>query len=196
MTNRTLGLVGLVCSPGLFLMAVANGFDPAVSTRAGAVFGFVFLVGWACSLVGLRSVRGTGAGPAGAVLLALQLVGLALAATQQVYDFVYVHPAYTPFYRICDMAWPISVLFMIVPGVFALAARRLAGWRRWTPLLCGIGLPLLIGLMPLAGKHVAEGAFSAWTAVTWALLAWAVRTTTAEAPAGARAPDTGAMEVA
>jgi hypothetical protein len=178
MNTRHLGTVGIVASPMLLIQAARSGFDSAAPDRTNAVLGLVFLIGWACSAVGLRRLRATGAGAGGAALLGVQLVGLGLAASQQVQDFVLRSPdTDSALYRIADAAWPLSVMFMLVVGGAALASRRLSGWRRWAPSLCGLALPLLIGTMATAGRQVGIAVFGLYTTAAWALLGAAVRST-------------------
>jgi hypothetical protein len=109
-------------------------------------------------------------------LLIVQMAGLTLAALQQVQDFIYTSATpRTAFYAACDAAWPLSVVFMLVVGAFALAARVLAGWRRWTPLLCGLAVPLLFGVAATVGREAGILLFGVYTCVSWALLGAAVR---------------------
>lgn len=123
----------------------------------------------------LRRRRATGSGTGAAIVFAAQFAGLGLAAMQQIQDAVYTRaPPQTLFYAICDAAWPLSVLFMLVVGGFAIAARVLRGWRRWTPLLCGLALPILLVTTGVAGQRPANVLFSVYTGVAWGLAAAAV----------------------
>jgi hypothetical protein len=105
----------------------------------------------------------------------VQAIGLSLAAMQQVQDLIYSStPPQTTFYAVCDAAWPVSMLLMIVAGILTAAAHVLTGWRRWIPLLCGLGLPCMFALMPVLGGRKAALFFGAYTFAAWALLAAAV----------------------
>lgn len=175
MSDRTLGWIALLGSPMLFAQGALDRFGSPPPTRQSAVLGLVFLIGWSASAVALRCRRATGSGTGAAIVFALQLAGLGLAAMQQVQDFLYTStPPQTLFYGICDAAWPLSVLFMLVVGGFAIAAGVLRGWRRWTPLLCGFALPILLVTVGVAGQHSANVLFSVYTGVAWGLAAVAV----------------------
>lgn len=176
MSHKLLGTIGLLTSPMLFAQGALGRFDTIKPTRLNAMLGLFFVIGWGSSASGLRRLRATGPGAAGLILLVVQLTGLGLAASQQVQDFVHTNaPPDTLFYRICDAAWPLGVLFMLVVGAFTLRARVLTGWRRWTPLLCGLALPLLFAVGGTIGEHTAILFFGLYTFAAWALLGAAVR---------------------
>jgi hypothetical protein len=159
----------------LFAQSALSGFGPPAPTRLNAALGLLFVVGWVISLVAMRRARATGRGAAAAVLFGVQAIGLGLAAMQQIQDFIYSNaPPRTTFYALCDAAWPVSMLLMIVAGIFTAAARILTGWRRWIPLLCGLGLPAMFALMPVLGGQKAVLFFGAYTFAAWLLLAVAV----------------------
>jgi hypothetical protein len=174
---RVLGTIGMLGSPMMLLQGVLSGFQPLAPSRVNAVLGLLFLAGWTCSAVGLRLLRATGKGFAASAVFAVQLAGLALAALQQVQDFIYAGATPdTLFYAVCDAAWPLSVVFMIVVGIAVLAARVLEGWRRWTPVACGLALPMLIVAGLAFGPRAGILAFAVHTCAAWALLGAAVRT--------------------
>ncbi|RPJ58752.1 MAG: hypothetical protein EHM23_16490 [Acidobacteria bacterium] len=102
---------------------------PPAPNRLDAILGLVFLLGWACSAVGLRLRRATGDGPVGAWLLAVQAVGLFLAASQQIQGLTRTPNTGSLLYRAADTVWPSSVLFMLVIGAFTVRARVLVGCR-------------------------------------------------------------------
>jgi hypothetical protein len=78
------------------------------------------------------------------------------------------------FYRADDAAWPFSMLFMVVIGAVVASKKGWHGWRRWIPLTCGLGLPLMMLTMFVAGRHAASMLFGFYTAIAWALLGYAV----------------------
>jgi hypothetical protein len=175
MKTRLLGTAGMLASPMLLISGMRTGFQMRESDRVNAALGLVFLAGWACSLIGLRRLRATGNGAGGAVLLALQAVGLLLAVYQQLQDLS-AHPnTQGPLYQIANLAWPASVAWMVVVGGAAIAAGKLTGWRRSTPLLCGLALPLLFGTMAMLGQQEASLVFGLYTTMAWALLGLAIR---------------------
>jgi hypothetical protein len=166
----------------LRVQGALSGFGTAQPTRLNATLGLVFVVGWGCCAVGLRWLGATGRGAVATGLLVVQLAGLSLAALQQVQDLIYTTATpQTAFYAVCDAAWPLSVVFMLVVGAFTLAARVLRGWRRWTPTLCGLAVPLLIGVGGTVGRREGILLFGVYTFVAWALLGVAVWTGAAAA---------------
>jgi len=173
-----LGTIGIVSSPMLLIQGVRSGFDLSTPDRVDAALGLVFLVGWACSVVALRVLRATGTGRTGAVVLAVQAAGLSLAASQQVQDFMLQEqkPENT-LYQIANLAWPVSVLLMLVAGGLTASAGRFTGWRRWAPSLCGLALPLLLAAIAVGRRQIGMILFGVYTTLAWALLGLAVRTT-------------------
>jgi hypothetical protein len=169
---RLLGAIALLTSPFVFAQSALSGFGPPAPTRLNAALGLLFVIGWACSVFALRRARATGRGTAAAVLFAVQSAGLSLAAMQQIQDFIYTSaPPQTAFYTVCNMAWPVSMLLMFVAGIFTVVARVLAGWQRWTPLLCGLGLPAMFALVPVVGWPKASLLFGIYTFAAFGLLA-------------------------
>jgi hypothetical protein len=65
---------------------------------------------------------------------------------------------------------------MLVVGVAVLRARVLAGWRRWTPLACGLVLPLALVAAAAGGRAAMGWVFLPGTAATFAALAVAAAT--------------------
>ncbi len=171
---RILGTVGMLTSPFLLLSFVADGLTRENTTRLGAALGLVFAIGWLCSTVGLWRLRATGARWPARALLGVAVVGVILACLcnlQQTLD----PRTDTLFFHITDVAWPLSMLLLIVIGVVAIVARVLPGWMRFVPLACGLWLPLggvlgaVVGIalgQVLAGLHVTVG---------WFLLGYVVR---------------------
>ena len=175
MRPALLGTLGMLASPAMLLVALAEGFDPQREpTTAGSLLRLVFLAGWASSVVGLRQLRA--GGRAGQVTLAVQLAGLALAASQELQDLLIDTPNRqgAP-YVVADAAWPLSVLFMIVNGVLTARARVLAGWKRLAPVFCGLALPGAIVAALLTGRQSMQYTFPFLTTAAWLALGWAVR---------------------
>ena len=169
---RLLGTIGMVCAPMLLLAGLLYPLGGAAAPVASAL-GMLYLAGWAASAAGMRQLRVAGR-PSGAVFVA-QLTGLSLALTFNVLEMARANPE-SLLFRVTDLAWPASHVFMLVVGALVLAARVWRGWRKWTPLLCGLTLPALFAARPLLGGEVGGFVFGAATAVTFMLLGYAVRT--------------------
>lgn len=145
---RLLGALGILGAPAFPLIGALHpgGFqehDPlAVPAAADNALMFAYIAGWLCSAVGLRRLRAAGRGRGAAVVTAVQLTALALAATQNLQDLAGRRPLGGAFYFATDMAWPFSHVFMLVVFAAVWRAGVWTGWRRWTPLLGGLVLPL------------------------------------------------------
>ena len=143
----------MLCAPGMLVDATirrALGVSGDQVTPVTSVVGLIYIIGWVASMIGFRRLRLTGDGVSARVVFALQMIGLTLAATQQ---FMELSPPsstrYPGIFGICDTAWPISHLFMLVVGGMVLAKARVQGPTRFAPLGCGLALPLTAVLAPL-----------------------------------------------
>jgi len=175
--NSLLGLLAVLAAPVFLVQWLAAA--PArelPSDGLTATLGLCYLVGFACSVVALRRDRATGRGAGAAALFAVQLLGLALAAGQQLQDALQRRPLGNTVYGVCDLAWPVSHLLMLVAGVAVLRARVWTGWRRWTPLACGIALPASFLAMAVGGPRAMVPAFAIFTAAAFCALGVAVVT--------------------
>ncbi len=168
-----LGTIGVVCAPMLFLSGFLYTLGDGAAALIASVLGMLYLVGWAASAAGMRQLKV--AGRLSGAVFAVQLVGLSLAFIFNVLEVAHANPD-TLLFRVTDLAWPVSHLFMLVVGALVLGARVWRGWRSWTPILCGLTLPVFFGARPVLGGEVGGLIFGVLTAVTFALLGYAVRT--------------------
>jgi hypothetical protein len=161
----------------LFLSGWLYGFGTIASNRVTALLGLIFVLGWICSTLGLRLLRATGQGTGGKVLFLIQLTGLLLAASQQVRELIFTHPEANGWvFFVADMAWPFSMLLMLVVGGFILRARVWRGWRRLPALLCGSALPVSLATSAIAGREIGGVLFGVTTLIAFMSLGHAVRT--------------------
>lgn len=178
--TRILGTIGMLASPALLIEMLLFAFDYQGNDRNGRIvglLGIIYLAGWACSLIGMRRLKVLGGNLLGHILFFVQLAGVSLAATQSVMEIADPNPANPNLlFRISDAAWPLSHLFMIIVGIYVLASGRWRGWRRVTPLLCGLALLLLFTLFMFGAKETATLVFGMATAIAFMLLGNAVRT--------------------
>jgi hypothetical protein len=163
--HRALGAVALLAAPAFF---------GPTDGRVASLLGLWYLTGWACSAVAIRRDRATGSGRGAAAIFAIQIVGLALAAGQQIQDYLQRRPLGDTVYGICDAAWPLSHLFMLVVGVAVLRAGVWRGWRRWTPLACGLALPIALAAGAALGRPALTASFPMLTTLAFGALAIAV----------------------
>lgn len=170
---RFLGTIGMVTSPFLFLSFAANGFKDGDSNRLGAALGLLFALGWLSNALGLYLLGATGRRLPARVVLGIEVVGTVLAAIFQVYEFVAPGSA-SLFYTITDIAWPLSMLTLLIAGIVAIFARSFEGWLRFTPLIAALWLPLALVEMPLLGLTAGQALGGLHTALGWFLIGYAV----------------------
>ena len=178
-TTQLLGTLGIVGAPLLFIENALFGFGAQESAGPFALLGMLYMLGWLCSIVGLWRLSATGAGIIGKAILAIMMVGLALAAVNNL--ILATSPApdrESLLFIVTDLAWPLSHLYMLVVGIAVAVARRLAGWRRWMPLLCGLAFPFTLiaqTLLGLMGLNLAAEYYAIIPAALLLLLGYAVR---------------------
>jgi hypothetical protein len=171
--HRALGLIGMITSPFLFLSFAVNGFSEGDSNQLGAMLGLVFTIGWFCNILGLQALGAVGRRLPARILVGIELVGVTLAAVFQVYEFA--APGSTSIlYTITDIAWPLSMLLLLITGIVTIFARVFEGWLRFTPLIAALWLPLAMIEMPLFGPTLGQAIAGFHTVLGWALIGYAV----------------------
>jgi hypothetical protein len=179
--HRVLGVLGMLGAPAFLFMSS----PPAPTDLRANLLMSAYLVGWACSAVGMRRLRATGRGRGALAIFVIQMLGLALAFCQQPQDQLGRRPLGDAFYSACNIAWPLSHLFMLVVFAAVWRAGVWTGWRRWTPLACGLALPLMFAAAAAAAQVAPPGAvFAAATAVSFLALGLAVSTSRPSEPTG------------
>jgi hypothetical protein len=179
--NRTLGTLAMICAPAMLVEALVPGGSelPIVVGTAS----MVFMAGSLCSQIGLWRVAATGTHWWGRAVLGIQIALVSLAFLFGLFEATSLVGEENLLFIITDMAWPISMLFMLVVGITAAVVGRLAGWRRFVPLLCGLAFPLSILLTMVGGLDMQSDAvgliFFSMLAAFWMLLGFVVRETEA-----------------
>jgi hypothetical protein len=177
LNTRLLGTLGMLASPMMLVEALYAGFQQHGTDQVIGALGVIYMGGWMCSILGLRALNATGQGRIGRALLIIQLISLSIAALWSGHHLFTANPQTEHMlYILTDLFWPLSHLFMIVVGVATLVAGKLQGWRRFTPLLCGLALPAAIISSIIAGETALGIVFSTWTMIAFALLGYTVRT--------------------
>jgi hypothetical protein len=168
MDNRVLGVIAMICAPAM-LGFMLGGEENALITGIASM---VFMAGWICSNIGMQRMRATGTGTWGRAVLLIQLVGLVLAFIFGFIEATALLEENNIVWVVTDLAWPLSMLWMLVVGVTAIVARQLSGWQRFVPVLCPLWLPLaaLGSAIGDAGGIIGLG----YSAVLWFLLGYVV----------------------
>lgn len=165
--HRILGIIGMIGSPFLFLSFAADGFAEGDASRLGAALGLIFALGWLANVIGLWQLRATGQRKAARILLGIQLVTVPLACVFQVYEF-FDPGASNILFTITDIAWPLSMLLLLITGIVMIRARVFEGWLRFTGLIA----PLLLVTSGLAFALVGD---EGGLVIGWFLLGYEFR---------------------
>lgn len=159
------------------LVIIVLGLIDAVGFDIGAAWFAIAAVGLAGIVAGLIAVRRTGAtgpGGVGRMALVLGIVAMAVFALSHVVETVIPDSAVASFF----LGQTIFSLALFVAGIAVVRAGRWAGWRRFTPLVCGL-YPLVV-MTPVFvfvghGLPASFVAIAGWGAC-WLLLGIALRT--------------------
>lgn len=189
MNNRTLGTIAMICAPAMLIEALIPGGNeiPLVVGTAS----MVFMLGSFCSHIGLWRAAATGTAWWGRGILGFQILLVSLAFLFGLFEATGLVGEENILFTITDIAWPLSMVFMLAVGGATIAAKRLPGWRRFAPLFCGLSFPATILLTLATGmdmqSQVAGVIFFGMLAIFWMLLGFVVRQTEA-APEAVAAP--------
>jgi hypothetical protein len=167
-TARSLRTAGLLCAIGGGIMAIGGVVTAMISSSVPATSVSYPLtpaafriteVTWAiCHVLlflgtlGFARANAVGPGLLGRIGLGLALVGMALIVPCQLGFALYATATTdsTPgmiLSTTIGLATMVAALGFLLAGIAVLRARHWQGWRRYTPLLCG--LVALVGLVPV-----------------------------------------------
>lgn len=162
-----LGYAGILGSPLLaFGMMALDAGQPAL----GDGLMLSFLLGWMGSMIALYRTNALGTGPWGRTGLTLQMIVLSIAILWQATQ-AYHHDIGkgSLWFTIGDLCWPVSVNGMTLVGIGVLAAKRWTGFRRFTPLACGLCFPIGMAALALFGPSWST-LFALLTSYAWSAL--------------------------
>jgi hypothetical protein len=172
MNNRVLGTIAIICAPALLVEAILlQGGENALITGIASM---VFMAGWICSNTAMRRMRAAGVGKWGRTALLIQLLGLVLAFAFGFFEATGLLSRESLVFNVTDIAWPLSMLWMLVVGITVVVAKRLSGWHRFVPLLCGLWLPIGMVAMVAFGDDSGLVGFGL-AAIFWTALGYVVR---------------------
>ena len=172
MCNKVLGVVALICAPFFCIDFLDNQVNSTASWTTG-LYGFIYMLGWMASIIGLYRLKAAGSFPAAKAILILQFLFLLLAQAFNV-DVLIHGSIYNELQTSLDPFWPISNGFMLVTGVAVLRANQLQGWHKWIPLITGFWLPTLLLLRGFGIESFYFAGF--YSAIAWTLLAVVIYT--------------------
>jgi hypothetical protein len=158
MNFKLLGIIAIVCAPFLYV-DFATSAQNANTWKTG-LFGFIYMIGWIGSVVALKRMNALGKTKWAKIAVTVQLSLLTLAQVWNIW--VIAGSSYgNIIFRILDMCWPLSNIWMLVIGITAVKAKKLQGWKRYAPLFAGLWFPLTVipaitlGYFQLAGPYSA-----------------------------------------
>jgi hypothetical protein len=158
MNFKVLGIIAIICAPFLCIDFATS--VPNVLTWKVGLFGFVYMIGWMCSIVALKRMEILGRTKWAKIAFAVQLSLLTLA---QIWNlWVILGTGFDNIlFRVFDACWPLSNIWMLVIGITAVRAKELQGWKRFVPLFVGLWFPLMIVPAVTMGFFVLAGPYSA-----------------------------------
>ena len=158
MNFKLAGIVAIICAPFLYIDYATTSTN-TLSWTSG-LFGFIYMVGWMCSVVALKRLQALGTSRFAKIAFAIQLTLLTLAQAWNIWVIIQPHSDNIIFH-ILDMCWPLSNIWMLVIAITALTAKRLQPWKRFVLLLVGLWFPLAVipamtmGITSIAGPYSA-----------------------------------------
>jgi len=176
MNNRTLGILGLIGAPFLFIDTMNNGFSINRTSAYSGFYNLLYITGWMCSIIALYRMGAFGRGRIGKFIFLVQMLFLTLANGWNIYEWIEPN-AGTKLYFFLDVFWPISNFFMLVTGITIARIGALQSWRRYIPLAVGCWLPLGILLWTLFTRTPGVLlTLSVYSMVAWMLMALSIVT--------------------
>jgi len=171
--SAALGLIAMAASPFLFVEMYMLG-NKDQNTSVGGVCDLIYMIGWVCSIVGMLRLQATGQQTSGKMILYIQLASLGIANVWNIWTII--DPASSSIlYFILDFFWPLSNVCLLAVGIVIAVKGRLAGWKRYVPLMAGLWLPVSIVTALLFGPN--EGAFlfsGMYSTATWFVMGYMI----------------------
>ncbi|MBD2751310.1 hypothetical protein [Spirosoma validum] len=178
MNNKLLGLFALIGAPFLCINTYIHVPDPNahvyITDSLSGFLDLLYISGWLCSMIGLRRIGAMGTDRFGRISTIAILGSLTLANLWNIYEMILPNHN-TLLYYVLDSFWPISNVVMIGVGIAVIRARKLTGWKRYVPILCGLWLPITI-LISFTVGDMAFAISNGYTIIAWTLLAIIVLT--------------------
>jgi hypothetical protein len=178
--NRLLGTFGMIAAPMLLIEGLYRYFTNVQDNQNNQVVGLlsiIYVAGWISSIIGMRRLRITGSNNWSMIIFVVQMIGLFLAGLWALQEIVHINFIRgNVLFNICDSAWPLSHLFMLVMGGFVIKAKVWRGWRKFPPFMCGLALPAFIAASIFGVKDAGIALFQIMTTVGFVSLGYVVRT--------------------
>jgi hypothetical protein len=176
MNNRVLGTIGMICAPGLLFEALIPGGND--SNVVVGICSMIFMIGSFASHFGLWRIAASGRNWWGRGVLGFHLFLVTLAFLFGVIEAGALLPDDNILFTITDMAWPLSMVWMLPLGITIAVVKKLEGWKRFVSLFCGFAFPgtflittvFSVPMQSLASAYI----FYGYLAVVFIVLGWVV----------------------
>jgi hypothetical protein len=178
-SNRLLGNLGMLGALMLFAEMVVRALmnEPEkLDERFVGLLGVFYIGGWIATAIAMRKLKVTGEGNASRIVFILQMVGLILAflfSVQELFGQTYATGGV--FWKITDIAYPFSHVFMIVVGVLVWRARVWKGSARIAPLFVGLMLPMFVAFALTGTNQLGAVIATGSAAIGFVIIALTVR---------------------
>ena len=179
MSNR---MLGILCMIGGVVMTIAGFTVGSFANTPGIIAGIVWAIGGIAGLVGLIQLGALGESAVTRALGFVPIIGflsLAIGSVMQLAGMVGDDSV------LFGIGWGLQLVGMVLVAVLVIAAKRWRGWRRFTPLLTIVTVPVAFGLGQALGDEYL-GLTATLVYIAWILLGYAVATAE-PAPAAERA---------
>ncbi|MDB5240569.1 MAG: hypothetical protein JWP57_1194 [Spirosoma sp.] len=178
MKNRTLGILAMLGAPFLGIELLLQHQAHTQDMRLAGLMGMPYALGWLGCIWALYRLEAAGSSRNGQAILTIMLFLLSMANAWNIYAAI-DPTANTIVYRIMDICWPASNLFMVVVGVAVMRANYWADWRKYVPLAVGFWLPLsVISSLVLGYESMASVLVcSLYSMIMWTLLGYTIYST-------------------
>lgn len=170
MKSRTIRFCGLLTMMGAIAWSYgwlqAGVMPEGVNDQIEIWMSGLFQLGLVALLAVMRATDATGTTRVSRIVLNAELVALALAIGWTIPFLFDANRPHTPVLVVLDAFWPLSMVGLIVVGVFVLRARRWPSPVRYLPLAASLLIPVDIilsvaGLSP-QGQTVVRSAYLAF----------------------------------
>ena len=172
-SNKTLGIIAMIGAPFLFLEMSTGNFGLA-NTPAPGLCDLMYMIGWLCSIIGVRRQHAAGDNKHAKRLMNLNIIFLCFACVWNIWEAIDPTNS-TILYRILDAFWPASNMLLLITGIMIAIKGKLTGFSRYTPLIAGFWLVFACLFGMIAGRSpISFYVIGGYTIVAWFLLGWSV----------------------
>ena len=174
-TTRLLGAAGMIGGAALFVVELRHAISgiPLNGTtidKTDDVLYAIFGLGMAFTCWAIYQIGATGSKPLLRAAPFVPMLGFVAMFIGSILDIVgWMTPSEN---LLAGVAFPLILLGTLLVAILALVARNWAGWRKFSPLIYVLAIPLMLAL-PGEWNDVLVG-------LSWVLLGYAVFSTTAE----------------